>query len=249
MIKEALKNSFRICKELPSIFSVFIFFSIGAGLLNKYYFPDPAQMQINSMALPMGLSFLIIFLYIYLHAGVLGSVRDKIKEGRTSFSNFLHLGIKYFLSLLFFYTSLLLFLIATNCALIFLLYTLFPNVSQSIFSVILITILTIWNCVIILFAAYVPSIAVADNTSIIKAIKISFKTTCTHLGTTVGILFLYLLALSISTLIAFFSKNYELTLPSIFLSSFLGVTIEIFFSALWMYVYLEFSQEKNRANF
>jgi len=100
----SIKKGFGVTKQSLSIVGLMSLFGLVWNLLNLYYGPK-IQAQVQAPSLKVSVIIIIatlvfILLSIFLQAGSLGYVRDRLKQGKADLSVFMASGSKYYFRLL-----------------------------------------------------------------------------------------------------------------------------------------------------
>jgi len=102
-VKESLKKGFSVASQSMEVVAGLFVFGLIFSLINVFFTAKlqkttTPSVRVSIVAVVVGVLFLLAS--IFVQAGLLGYVRDKIKSGHAGFSNFLDAGRKYYGSLL-----------------------------------------------------------------------------------------------------------------------------------------------------
>ncbi len=250
-IGESIKKGFSVTKSSWGLVGIFFAYGALTNILNLQLSErlrnNQGDSQAGGAALMIGgtISILTLLFGIFLQAGSIGYVRDKIKQGTASLSNFPAYGKRYYLRLLAFgvIVSLIILVIALiGTALI----TLMPESMKLVGAIITILVAVIGLYLIVLmFLA--PYVIVNEDEKTIPAVKRSTWLVQRHILSVLGIGLIliavgFLLGLLSGIILGVVSaalRNstvapYITSVFSAFVNSFLGV----FMTATYFTLYL-----------
>ncbi len=258
MIKDSLKKGFEVLfSSFPVLFAWIVLQGAVYFFLNVSLLGDKQQDgEIPSITplgiMGIGLWILWIIAYLYMRAGTLAYVRDKINLERATFSSFLSLGREYFFPLVRFslaFCSLLL-LLTIGVALLFFAILAFMEATTEVPSSQMImmglgtgffsTIVLVNVCFYFLML-YAPTILVADELKAFAAMKSSAAIACKWFKKTWGLALLFLLIYSINGTLSFISYNVfsgGIQIALLAVSAVFAAFAEVYLTAVIMNCYL-----------
>ena len=188
-IGEAIKKGFGAAKQSMSLVGLLFVFGFIFSLLNVFLAPPGATAPVAGGAPPSpGLivtGVVFIFLSIFFQAGSMGFIRDLIKTGSASLSNFTSAGGKYYVRLLLLgiVVSLVIgvFVLLAALAMGFLTGTMAP---VGVVVAILFGALGLYFVILMFLAPYA---AVIDEKGVGQAIKLSMKLVKKNILTLLGL--------------------------------------------------------------
>jgi len=202
---EVVKKGFTLSFKLVNIILIFFVFNVIIGLINMPVTttnPGDAPPPVSPLAIASSIIF--FFLFIFLQGGAMASVKDLIKTGTASLSNFMDYGKKYYLRILG--LLLLYILIAVGVVLILALISagvllLGDNVATRSIVAVIVTVVAIG---IITFLVYPIYVVVVEDCGPIEALKKGIQTSKANFKKTLGIFALMLGASLVVSLIVGF---------------------------------------------
>ncbi len=212
---EAIKKGFVLSAKLLNVVLVFFVFNVVIGLISlPLANPDKAGNP-GIAVISIVSSILFFFIFIFLQGGALGLVKDQIKTGTASMSEFNSYGKKYYVKIL---GLLLLFiLIAVGVVLLLSLVSaglllLGDNlVTRSIVA----TIVTVAAVTIITFLIYPIDSVVVDDVGPLEALRRGIGISKANFWRTLGLFVVMLLAsLLISLVVGFIVGLTAVPLPA-----------------------------------
>lgn len=246
-IGESIKKGFSTAMGSMPLVVIFIVYGAVTNLLNlafadRLQSPTPDQ---NTMIASSALSILLVLFGIFLQAGSMGFLRDKLKTGTASLGAFAAYGMKYYLRLLAFgliVSALVIGVILVAALALNALPEAARIVGVAVFAVIGLVVLYF---VILMFFA--PYIMVVEETGAVDALKRSMPLVKSHFG---GVLLLGLALVAIGFLlgvlfglvmglvaVAMQGSNASQQLVAV-LSSIVNGFLGVFMTAAYMNFYL-----------
>ena len=104
-IGESIKKGLSVTMQSLPLAGIFFLYGAATNLVNikvSARLQGAAAPDNRTIALTLGISVVIILIGIFLQAGSMGYLRDKIKQGAASLGNFFAYGGKYYVPLLIF---------------------------------------------------------------------------------------------------------------------------------------------------
>ncbi len=251
-IGEAIKKGFSITKQSWNlVLTLFVFGAIW-NVISVFISPaagttpdTPTTIRIVAL----GLVFILVS--IYIQAGSLGYICEKIKQGSANFSKFFELGGKYYVKILL--LGLLIALIAGGLILFAALAGAALQGKLHILGVIVALLLAAVGIYAALLLFFAPYAIVADNEKVIAAVKKSVTLVRQNIGRVLGVLGILiaigfgigiLLGLAFGALTAAApgqASQIAFGIMSSFVNAFLGVVV----TGSFMSLYLSFSNTSN----
>jgi len=243
-VKESIKKGFGVARQSMAIVGILSLFGFVWNLLNIYYAPKiQAQTQtpdVKTSVLIVIATLIFIFVSIFLQAGTLGYVKDKLKQGKADLSAFIGGGSKYYLKLF------VVGLIITLIAMVFIVVAAVAVAllkTPGLFIAVPVAIVGIYFILLMFFAPY---IVVVDEEKSIAAIKKSIGVVKKNLLSVLGIAaILIAIGFAIGLLSGVVLGLLNVAAPGIIsqvafavLSSILNAFLGIFVTASFMNFYL-----------
>lgn len=243
-VKASVKKGFGVAWQSLSVVGILSLFGFVWNLINLHYAPQVQQNpQAAVSAVILVSTIIFLFVSIFLQAGALGYVRDKIKQGQANLSVFMSSGSQYYLRI--FLVGLLITLVAIVFVLVAGLFVALLKTVGIVIAVVIAAIL-VYLIFLVLFAPY---IIVVNNESAIASLKKSVGLVRKNLLRVLGIaLILIVIGFAIGLVTGILLGLLNVVAPgpvsqviyalvSSLLNSFLGV----FATASFMSFYLEIS--------
>ena len=102
MIGTSIKKGFRVATGSMNLVLALFVFGAAWSLLNLFLAPQLQNPSGRTPVIAIVLGVLFALVSIFVQAGSLGYVRDKLKLGKAEFSSFVASGSKYYISMLLF---------------------------------------------------------------------------------------------------------------------------------------------------
>lgn len=244
-IGEAIKKGFSITtRSWDLVLTLFVFGAVW-NVISIFVNPDAAAAPDTQTTIKLvAIGIVFILLSIYVQAGSLGYICDKVKQGQASFSRFLELGGKYYFKILI--LGLVIALIAGGLILLAALAVAGLQGSLNIVGVILALLLAAAGIYVALLFFLAPYAVVADNESPIAAIKKSTKLVKQNIGKVLGILaILIVIGFGVGLILGLVFALLTASIPgqasqigfgivSSFINAFLGVVVTGSFMSLYL---------------
>ena len=217
----------------------FVFNLINLSLASKVQTPD-TQMT----PLMIGVGFLFVFLTIFMQAGSMGYVRDRIKEGKASLANFTASGSKNYVRILLL-SLLIALIIGVFVLLAALLVALLGQKMQTLSMGLAIVVAAIGIYAVILFF-FAPYIAIADGKPVMTSMKESIafvrKNILQVLGISIVLISIgFVIGIGLGFLVGFTAKVIPTAQSQIlfaFLSSLVNSFLGLVVTSSFMHFYL-----------
>lgn len=244
-IGEAIKKGFSTAKQCFNLVLVLFVFGAIWNVLSIFISPAPGATPDTATTVKLisvGLAF--ILLSIYVQAGSLGFICEKLKQSQVAFSRFFELGGKYYLRILL--LGLLIALIAGVLILVAALGLAALQGNLQIIGVIIALLLAALGIYLALLFFLAPYAIIADNDKTITAVKKSVGLVKQNILKVLGILsILVLIGFGIGVLLgisfAALSASTAGKTPQIifgvlssFVNAFLGVVVTGSFMAFYL---------------
>ncbi len=242
-VKSSVQKGFGVARNSLSVVGILSLFGFVWNLVNLFYAP---QVQQNPPAASAGIviaTVLFIFVSIFLQAGSMGYVRDKIKQGQATLSVFMSSGGQYYLRML------VVGLIITLVMILFIVLGTVAVVTLKTAGVVIAIPIALTAVYLVLLVFFAPYIVVVENAGAIAAIKksvgvvrknflpvIGLSSILVVVGFVIGLLVGLILGL-LRVLVPGPASQVVYAILSALLNSFLGV----FVTAVFMNFYLEIS--------
>ncbi|MBI4432991.1 MAG: hypothetical protein HY592_05895 [Candidatus Omnitrophica bacterium] len=242
-IGESLKKGFSTAQESMSLISVLFLFGLFWNLVNVFYtsqFESP-DAQISIVVLVIATVF--VLLSVFMQAGSLGFVREKVKTGTASLATFTASGGKYYWTL--FVIGLMVSLVIGIFVLLAVLAAAALNQSD-IAAVIAAVIISGIGIYIVLLMFLAPYIAVSEDKKAIASIRQSIGVVRKNILRVVGLALLlvvigFVIGLVLGALFAVLSGAMPGTISQVLfavLSSFVNSYLGVLVTAAFMSFYL-----------
>ena len=240
-MKTSVGKGFEVARQSLAVVGVLSLFGFVWNLINIYFAPK-LQTPSARVSLAMVLASVVFFLAsIFLQAGTLGYIREKIKQGRADFSIFMSSGSRYYLRL---------FLVGLIIALIVVVFIAVGAIAVMLLKTVGIVIAVLIGLVaiyVILLMFFAPYAVVINEEKAVASIKKSISLVKKNLLGVLGISgILLLIGFVIGLLIGVIFGLLNVTAPgtvsqviTALLSSILNAYLGIFVSASFMNFYLE----------
>ena len=243
-VKSSVKKGFGVARQSLPVVGILSLFGFIWSLINLYYAPRVQQNPQTALSILIIIATIIfLFVSIFLQAGSLGYVRDKIKQGQADLSIFLSTGGKYYLPI--FLVGLIITLVAVVLIVLAALCVAFLKVVGIVIAVI-IAVIGVYLLLLVFFAPYI--IVVKDEKAG-AALKKSVSLVKKNLLAVLGIsLILILIGFVIGILIGLLLGLTNVVVPSpaskiiyALVSSLLNSFLGVFVTASFMNFYMEVS--------
>ena len=246
-VKASIKKGFGVAKGSLAIVGILSLFGFVWSLLNIYYAPKiQAQAQApdaKTSVLIVVSTVIFILVSIFLQAGTLGYVRDKIKQGKANFAAFMAGGAKYYGRL--FVVGLIISLVAIAFILVAALAVALLK-KPGLFIAVPVALAAIYFILLMFFAPY---IVVVNEEKSIASIKKSVGMVKKNLLGVLGIsAILVVIGFGVGLLIGVILGLLNVASPGVIsqvatavLSSLLNAFLGVFVTATFMNFYLEIS--------
>ena len=252
-IFESVKKGFSVAaSSLPVVLALFVF-GFAFNLVNLALIPQNLTPNTPPSPAMIAAGVVFVFLTIFMQAGSMGYVRDKIKQGNAAFSNFFSAGAKYYVKILL--LSLIIALVIGAFVLLAALVMAVLGQKMQYVAMgiaIVIAAIGIYALFLLFFAPY---IAINEEKGIGASLSGSIRTVRANILKVVAIsLLLILIGFVVGLAIGFTVGLVSRVMPEIgskilfaFLSSLVNAFLGLFVTASFMSFYLGSSSGKNTA--
>jgi hypothetical protein len=169
-IGESVKKGFSISKQSMGLVMALFVFGFVWNLISLFYGPQPGAAEtpaVSPILIVAGIVF--ILLTIFVQAGSLGYVRDKIKKGSAGMAEFMSAGGKYYLRLLL--IGLVVALVIGVFVLLAAIVVSVLGAKMNVLAIILAIVLASFGIYFVILLFLAPYVAVADEQGVIASIK------------------------------------------------------------------------------
>jgi hypothetical protein len=185
-VMQAIVKGFKESKNLSKLILIFLGFNFVMGLLMLPFVPQDAA--VAPSAVPLLISLLSVFLFIFVQAGALGVIKKQIKTNSWAMSDFVESGKKFYVRILGLFAVIIviaviaILIISLLSALIFAIAN--NGLTRALVAAI-VTILSIMAAVVLLFPIYA---VVADDIGPVVAVKKCCKCAMSNFWPILGLL-------------------------------------------------------------
>ena len=246
-IRATVNKGFSLTASSMPIVAVLFVFGFIFNMINMKL--TPASLTANTPPSPLmiGTGFVFFLITIFIQAGSMGYLRDKIKQGSASFSNFNSAATKYYLKI--FLLSLAVGLIIGSFVLIAALLLALLSQSAQMVAVVLAMVIAAIGIYTLFLLFFAPYIAICEEIPVIACLKQSVRVVRKNLLKVLGISLIlisagFIVGMTLGIGVGLLSRVLPVGTPQIIfivLSSLINAFLGLFVTASFMNFYLGIS--------
>lgn len=257
-IMEAIKKGFGVAAKCLGLVLVLIIFNLIWNLVSIPFMPKPGAGLTPQLTLAaVTFSIIFILISIFVQGGVLGLVKDYVKQGKVKLADFASYGLKYYLRLLGLGLLIILVVLVIGliAALIIAVTTPLNNTVVTVIAAIIAIAIGAIGLYFVLLLIMSPYVLVCDELGVIESMKRSIGVVRRAIGKVLILLvLLILISLGIGLLIGFITGLITVAMPAQAGQVIVGIISSIFngylglvMTASFMIFYLALTSKEKTA--
>src|SRR3989338_4574871 len=234
-IRESIKKGLSVATGSMGLVLILFIFGAVWNLINVSLTPRLENPDAGTTAIIVGVGILFILASIFVQAGSLGYVRDRLKLGKAEFASFMASGSKYYIQLLL--LGLFIALVVGAFVLLAALVVALLANTLSTLGVILAVVIAAIGIYVAILMFLAPYFIVVDGQKVIASVKNSISLVLTLIGFGIGLVLGLIFVLLSTAMKGAITAQYIFAVLSSFVNAFLGIVV----TGSFMHFYLEAS--------